>query len=106
MAYRWGRCSSSRGGVAVAGADVVFFGHTPMPAPIASANTRWIDTGAFMGKRLTLAELAAERGPAWQRFRRDSRPLPAGVNLCWSLAGPMDQTAMARAMDAIEELFS
>lgn len=53
-----------------------------------------------------LADLANERGPAWERFRRDSRPLPAGVNLCWSLAGPMDQTAMARAMDAIEELFS
>ncbi|ROO25375.1 serine/threonine protein phosphatase [Salinisphaera orenii MK-B5] len=58
------RIETGRGGVEVTGAAVVFLGHTPMPAPIASANTRWIDTGAFMGRRLTLAELAAD-GRVW-----------------------------------------
>ena len=50
--------------VAVAGVDVVFFGHTPMREPLASANTRWLDTGAFMGRTLSIAELAVD-GRVW-----------------------------------------
>ena len=50
--------------VAVAGVDVIYFGHTPMPKPLASANTRWLDTGAFMGRTLSIAELAVE-GRVW-----------------------------------------
>jgi len=53
-----------RPSVAVAGIDLVFFGHTPIPEPIACANTRWLDTGAFMGGRLTVAELAVD-GRVW-----------------------------------------
>src|SRR5690625_2602541 len=38
--------------------DVVFFGHTPMAAPIRVDNTRWLDTGAGFGAMLSVAELA------------------------------------------------
>ena len=55
----WWRRSSP---VAVDNIDVVFFGHTPMPAPTRCANTRWLDTGAFMGHALTLAELRIDGG--------------------------------------------
>lgn len=51
-------------GARVAGAEVVFFGHTPMVCPLRAANTRWLDTGAGQGKRLSLAELAAD-GRVW-----------------------------------------
>lgn len=50
--------------VGVEGVDLIVFGHTPMPAPIASANTRWLDTGAFMGRCLSVAELSI-RGEVW-----------------------------------------
>ena len=55
-----------RGGEAgVAGIDVVFHGHTPLRAPRAVANRRWLDTGVFMPDgALTLAELAAGT-PLW-----------------------------------------
>ncbi|RJS94093.1 metallophosphoesterase [Salinisphaera sp. Q1T1-3] len=32
----------------VSGIDRVYHGHTPMPYPLAAANTRWLDTGVFM----------------------------------------------------------
>lgn len=51
-------------GAPVAGAEVVFFGHTPMVCPIRAANTCWLDTGAGKGGMLTLAELALD-GRVW-----------------------------------------
>ena len=53
-----------RAPIAVDGIDVVMFGHTPMLAPIAAANTRWLDTGAVFGGRLAIAELALA-GTVW-----------------------------------------
>lgn len=50
--------------VSVAGVDVIFHGHTPMPRPTACANTRWLDTGAFMDGPLSIAELAVD-GRVW-----------------------------------------
>ena len=50
--------------VHVRGVDLIYFGHTPMPAPTRCANTRWLDTGAFMGGTLTVAELSMD-GAAW-----------------------------------------
>jgi len=50
--------------VAVAGVDLIAFGHTPMNAAIACANTRWLDTGAVFGNRLSVAELAVN-GEVW-----------------------------------------
>lgn len=50
--------------IEVPGVDVIFFGHTPMRQATASANTRWLDTGAFMGRTLSVAELAVE-GRVW-----------------------------------------
>lgn len=50
--------------VAVDGVDVIYFGHTPMHEAIACANTRWLDTGAFLGWRLSVAELGAD-GEVW-----------------------------------------
>lgn len=50
--------------VAVADADVVFFGHTPAPAPLRVANTRWLDTGAGKGGQLSLTELKVD-GRVW-----------------------------------------
>ncbi|MES1924989.1 phosphoprotein phosphatase [Salinisphaera sp. T31B1] len=50
--------------IVVHGIDLVLFGHTPMSAPTRCENTRWLDTGAFMGRRLTVAELALD-GCVW-----------------------------------------
>jgi serine/threonine protein phosphatase 1 len=62
--------------VAAAGVDVVFHGHTPMPRPIACANTRWLDTGAFMDGPLSIAELAVD-GAVWSLTASSGR-LEAG----------------------------
>lgn len=51
-------------GVAVADVDVVYFGHTPLSVPTASANTRWLDTGAVFGNALSIAELGVA-GEVW-----------------------------------------
>lgn len=48
----------------VHGIDVVYFGHTPLDRPNASANTRWLDTGAVFGNRLSIAELGSA-GEVW-----------------------------------------
>lgn len=50
--------------IAIAGVDLILFGHTPMNTPIACANTRWLDTGAVFGNRLSVAELAVN-GEVW-----------------------------------------
>lgn len=50
--------------VAVAEADVVFFGHTPAPRPLRVANTRWLDTGAGKRGAMSLAELKVD-GKVW-----------------------------------------
>lgn len=50
--------------LAVAGAEVVCFGHTPMPTPARLANTLWLDTGAAYGGRMSVAELALD-GHVW-----------------------------------------
>lgn len=55
----------------VAGVDVIFFGHTPMRTPVARGNTRWVDTGAAHGGRLSLARISVD-GPVW------SIPVDAG----------------------------
>ncbi|WP_353224390.1 metallophosphoesterase [Salinisphaera sp. C84B14] len=52
------------GPIAVDGVDVIYFGHTPMHEAMARANTRWLDTGAFMGGRLSIAELGVA-GDVW-----------------------------------------
>ena len=52
------------GPIAVDGVDVIYFGHTPMRDAMACANTRWLDTGAFMGGRLSIAELGVA-GEVW-----------------------------------------
>lgn len=57
----------------VAGIDVVYFGHTPMDAPLALGNTRWLDTGAVHGGRLSVAELALE-GRVWSLSSVSSMP--------------------------------
>lgn len=60
--------------VEIDGASVVFFGHTPMPVPVACDNTRWIDTGVFMdGGCLTVAELAVD-GAVWSLADGDECP--------------------------------
>ncbi len=48
----------------VRGIDVVYFGHTPLDRPTASANTRWLDTGAVFGNQLSIAELGSA-GDVW-----------------------------------------
>ncbi len=49
----------------VTGIDVIFHGHTPLAAPLAVANRRWLDTGVFMADgALTLAELLPD-GRLW-----------------------------------------
>src|SRR5699024_4641847 len=50
--------------------DVVFFGHTPMPAPLRVDNTRWLDTGAGFGNRLSIAQLAVD-GHVWSMTKAD-----------------------------------
>lgn len=50
--------------VDVSGVDMVCFGHTPLRAPLALGNTRWLDTGAVHGGRLSIAELSPG-GHAW-----------------------------------------
>ena len=52
------------GQIAVDGVDVIYFGHTPMHEAMAHANTRWLDTGAFMGGWLSIAELGVA-GEVW-----------------------------------------
>src|SRR5699024_10116600 len=44
--------------------NVVFFGHTPMAAPLRVDNTRWLDTGAGFGNMLSIAQLAVD-GDVW-----------------------------------------
>ena len=65
---RYGRLMSSDGGesnsIGVANIDVVWFGHTPLPRPARSANTRWLDTGAAKDGTLSIAELATD-GQVW-----------------------------------------
>lgn len=39
------------------GVDMVYMGHTPLRAPVQSANLRWIDTGCFATGVLTVEEL-------------------------------------------------
>ena len=51
-------------GIAVEGVDVIYFGHTPMREATSCANTRWLDTGAFMGGWLSIAELGVA-GEVW-----------------------------------------
>ncbi|MES1942430.1 phosphoprotein phosphatase [Salinisphaera sp. T5B8] len=65
--------TQERRGMAVDEIDVVYFGHTPMRDAIARANTRWLDTGAFMGWRLSVAELGVH-GDVWS--------LPADLDDC------------------------
>lgn len=49
----------------VTGIDVIFHGHTPLAAPLAVANRRWLDTGVFTPDgALTLAELLPD-GRLW-----------------------------------------
>ncbi|ROO29808.1 metallophosphoesterase [Salinisphaera japonica] len=49
----------------VTGIDVIFHGHTPLAAPLAVANRRWLDTGVFTADgALTLAELLPD-GRLW-----------------------------------------
>lgn len=74
--------------IAVDGASVVFFGHTPMPAPVACDNTRWIDTGVFMSDgRLTIAELAVD-GAVWSLADADERPQNEWQHCVSAPAGP------------------
>lgn len=56
--------------VTICGIDVVFFGHTPMKKPVCAANTRWLDTGAGNGNRLSMAELAID-GRVWSMAAAD-----------------------------------
>lgn len=46
------------------GVDAVFLGHTPQETPVRVDNTRWLDTGAGYGRRLSVAELSPE-GRVW-----------------------------------------
>lgn len=62
--------------VAIRNVDVVFFGHTPIPEPRAVENTRWLDTGAFIGWSLSIAELAVD-GTVWS-VGEDGRPYDRG----------------------------
>jgi serine/threonine protein phosphatase 1 len=66
--------------VAVAGIDWVAFGHTPLAAPVACANTRWLDTGAVHGNRLSIAELALD-GDVWS-LPADRGTLAQGWRYC------------------------
>ncbi|ERJ17679.1 bis-tetraphosphatase protein [Salinisphaera shabanensis E1L3A] len=50
--------------VVVDDVDVIYFGHTSMRQATACANTRWLDTGAFMGGALSIAELGVS-GEVW-----------------------------------------
>lgn len=60
--------------IEIDGVSVIFFGHTPMPAPVACDNTRWIDTGVFMDEgRLAIAELAVD-GAVWSLTDSDEAP--------------------------------
>lgn len=68
--------------VAIRNIDVVFFGHTPVREPRAVENTRWLDTGAFMGGSLSIAELAVA-GAVWSI---DDALQPSGNGWHW-LAG-------------------
>lgn len=56
--------TSSATPIAVDDIDLIVFGHTPMDRPIACANTRWLDTGAVFGNRLSVAELVVN-GKVW-----------------------------------------
>ncbi|NNC22620.1 hypothetical protein HKX42_02040 [Salinisphaera sp. USBA-960] len=67
---------AERGSIAVTGTDVIYFGHTPLNSPMASANTRWIDTGAVFGNALTIAELGP-RGDVWA-FDRETGDMTIG----------------------------
>ncbi len=70
-------------GVAVEGIDVIFFGHTPMPRPIACGNTRWIDAGVAQANRLALAELTVD-GSVWSMPRDLRTPPEPG----WAIVTP------------------
>ncbi|HET7314485.1 metallophosphoesterase [Salinisphaera sp.] len=59
--------------IGVTGVDRVFFGHTPMPAAVAHANTRWLDTGVFLPRgRLSIA--AAGDDTLWSFAADDNEP--------------------------------
>lgn len=59
---RGGRTATQR--IEVRGIDVAYFGHTPLDCPTASANTRWLDTGAVFGNKLSITELGSA-GEVW-----------------------------------------
>jgi len=44
-------------GEAISGADAFYFGHTPLSAPLSTANMHFIDTGAVFGNRLTMVQV-------------------------------------------------
>lgn len=69
--------------VPVDGIDVIFFGHTPMPRPVACGNTRWIDAGVAQANRLALAELAVD-GRVWSMPRDLRAPPEPG----WAIVTP------------------
>lgn len=66
--------------IAVAGIDWVAFGHTPIAMPVACANTRWLDTGAAYGNRLSIAELDMG-GEVWS-LTADGEDLVRGWRHC------------------------
>lgn len=49
----------------VTGIDRVYHGHTPMPAPIDVANTRWIDTGVFLPAGALCMTCLDEQDTVW-----------------------------------------
>lgn len=57
----WGRkrvrLAAKRGVAPMRGVDMVYMGHTPLKAPLQSANFRWIDTGCFATGKITVEEL-------------------------------------------------
>lgn len=89
-----GAASAER--VAIDGASVVFFGHTPMPAPVACDNTRWIDTGVFTADgRLTIAEVAVE-GAVWSLADADEQPRTEWQHCVSAPVGPAPPKARRR----------
>lgn len=51
------RKAAEGGLTSISGVDHVYFGHTPLKAPLRSANMSWIDTGCFATGKLTVEEL-------------------------------------------------
>lgn len=51
------RNAASGGLTPIRGVDHVYFGHTPLKAPLRSANMSWIDTGCFATGRITVEEV-------------------------------------------------